>query len=127
MLQNRRVAAALLLGIAAISLSACGASAGRPVDKSKVASYQKGITSCTQIRSDLGPPLETATEADGSKQLTYGKRETTVDGATFIPIIGFFAGGAETDYDFVQIKCDAKDIYVEYKATKGKVSTDMMP
>ena len=126
MLQNRRVAAALL-SIAAISLSACGASAGRAVDKSRVATYQKGITPCSQIRADLGQPLETATDVDGSKLLTYGKSETTVNGATFVPIVGLFAGGTQTEYDFVQIKCDASDIYVESKATKGKVNTDTVP
>jgi hypothetical protein len=117
---------ALLLALAA-ALAACGASAGREVDKSKVATYQKGVTSCSQIRADLGQPLETSTDVDGAKQLTYGKTETTLNGATFVPIVGIFAGGAETDYDFVQIKCDAKDIYVEYKATKGKVNTDNLP
>jgi hypothetical protein len=117
---------AIMLSLAG-SLSACGASAGREVDKSKVATYQKGVTPCSQIRADLGQPLETATDVDGSKQLTYGKTETTVRGATFIPIVGWFAGGADTDYDFVQVKCDAKDVYVEYKATKGKVNTDNLP
>jgi len=120
------VAPALLMTLAA-GLSACGASAGREVDKSKVATYQKGVTPCSQIRTDLGPPLETATDVDGSKQLTYGKTETTLNGATFVPIVGIFAGGAETNYDFVQIKCDAKDTYIEYKATKGKVNTDSVP
>ncbi len=120
------VAPALLMALAA-SLSACGASAGREVDKSKVATYQKGVAPCSQIRADLGPALETATDVDGSKQLTYGETETTLNGATFVPIVGIFAGGAETDYDFVQIKCDAKDVYVEYKATKGTVNTDNLP
>jgi len=125
-MNQQALALALLMSLTAW-LSACGASSGREVDKSKVATYQKGVTPCSQIRADLGQPLETATDVDGSKQLTYGKTETTVNGATFVPIVGLFAGGAETDYDFVQIKCDAKDVYVEYKATKGTVNTDTMP
>ncbi len=113
--------------VVSMILAACGASSGREVDKSKIATYQKGITPCSQIRADLGQPLETATDADGSKLLTYGKTETTVRGATFIPIVGLFAGGADTEYDFVQIKCDVGDVYVEYKATKGQVGTDTNP
>jgi len=124
---NRPTATPMLPIVLAAALAACGASAGREVDKSKVAAYQKGVTSCSQIRTDLGQPLETATDVDGSKQLTYGKTETTLNGATFVPIVGLFAGGAETEYDFVQIKCDARDTYVEYKATKGKVNTDTIP
>jgi hypothetical protein len=123
---RQSIASALLLSLAA-SLSACGASAGREVDKSKLVTYQKGVTPCSQIRADLGQPQETATDVDGSKQLTYGKTETTVRGETFIPIIGGFVGGADTDYDFVQIKCDASDVYVEHKATTGRVSTETVP
>lgn len=49
-------------------VAACGATSGREVDKTKVATYQKGVTHCNQIRSDLGaPPLETTTEVDGRR------------------------------------------------------------
>ena len=124
---DRQTMTPVLLMVVAASLSACGASAGREVDTSKITTYQQGVTPCSKIRTDLGQPLETATDVDGSKQLTYGRTETTVRGETFIPIVGWFAGGADTDYDFVQIKCDASDVYVEHKATKGRVSTDSVP
>ena len=123
----RHGAVAALLMSLATALTACGASSGREVDKTKIATFQKGVTTCGQIRADLGPPLETATDVDGSKQLTYGKAESTVRGESFIPLPGPFVGGMDTEYDFVQIKCDVKDVYVEYKATKGTVNTDSVP
>jgi hypothetical protein len=97
------------------------------VDRNKVATFQKGVTSCSQIRTELGEPLETARQADGTKLLTFGKYTSTVRGESFIPIVGIFAGGADTEYDVVEIKCDGGDVFVEYTARKGQVGTDTLP
>ena len=106
------------------TLAACSSSAGRDVDKSKVTSYQPGVTSCSQIRSELGEPIETSREADGSTNLVYGKATTTIRGSTFIPIVGLFAGGADTKYDFVAIKCDPQGLFASYETKVGKVSSE---
>lgn len=58
--------------------------------------------------------------------LTYGKYTTTIKGATFVPIVGMFVGGSDTEYDIVQIKCDPADVFTEYKATRGEVGTETM-
>ena len=108
----------------ACTVSACSASAGRDVDKNTLATYQKNVTPCASIVEDLGQPLELVTEADGSRLMTYGKSTSKVRGATFVPIVGLFAGGVDTQYDLVQIKCDAQGVYQEHKSSQGAVSTN---
>lgn len=42
----------------------------------------------------LGKPQATSTNSDGTEVLTYVSMKSRVKAATFIPVVGMFAGGA---------------------------------
>lgn len=66
-----------------------------PVTADRLAGFQKGVTTEAQVVTLLGKPLTTSAGMDGSKILAYASVNTGVRGATFIPIVGLFAGGAD--------------------------------
>ena len=73
---------ALLFAIALVS--ACSNSDLKLITPAKIAKFEPGKTNETEIVGQLGKPLQTITEADGTKIAQYGYQgETGFLGGTF--------------------------------------------
>jgi hypothetical protein len=83
----------VLIILTAIILAAC-ASSGVMVDQSKVDKFQKGVTTEADVYGALGKPT-TVTVSNGMKILTYVGSQAQLKAASFIPVVGLFAGGAD--------------------------------
>lgn len=59
----------------------------------KVEQVEKGRTTYDEAVSKFGPPQFNTVAADGSRYATYYRARTHIKGASFVPIIGMFAGG----------------------------------
>lgn len=79
---------------ATAALAGCAAS-GVQVSQSAATQFKEGVTTEAQIIEKLGNPT-TTTIANGLKTITYTGAQYRTSAATFIPIVGLFAGG--TDY-----------------------------
>lgn len=58
--------------------------------------YKVGVTTLADVTATLGKPNSTATVSDGTVVVSYVSSRTRVKGATFVPIVGLFAGGAKS-------------------------------
>ncbi|MDH4481432.1 MAG: hypothetical protein QE279_01845 [Rhodoferax sp.] len=79
--------------LAAALLGGC-ASSGTQVSEAAALQFKEGETTEAQIIAKLGKPTSVSI-ASGMKFISYSGMQYQVKGATFIPIVGAFAGGAD--------------------------------
>jgi hypothetical protein len=77
----------------ALALSGC-VSSGTQVKESQLTSFQTGVTTERDVRAALGPPQSVSTSTYGVRTIAYSGLRASPKAATFIPIVGLFAGGA---------------------------------
>lgn len=83
----------LATAILTIVISGCAAS-GTQVSQGAALQFKEGVSTESQIVSALGRPTSTSISS-GLKFIVYSGMQYKVKGATFIPIVGAFAGGAD--------------------------------
>jgi hypothetical protein len=81
--------------IVGIGISGC-ASAGREFDQAQVDHFQTGHTTEAEVISTMGQPNAYSSGLAGQHVLIYTYAHTQVRAATFVPVVGMFAGGADT-------------------------------
>jgi membrane-associated protease RseP (regulator of RpoE activity) len=73
----------------------CGcASSGTQVKDSQLSAFQIGVTTPADVIRALGPPQSATISSSGYRFLIYTGSHVSTKAATFIPIVGIFAGGA---------------------------------
>lgn len=108
----------LLILITVLSLSAC-MSMGKKVDQEKVSQFVKGKTTYTEVVQQLGKPTQSTINSDGSRTAMYIYIQSQANAATFIPIVGAFMGGAESENTTVTLNFDKRSILTNYSASEG--------
>jgi len=103
----------LLSAIFICLLSACGATSGAKVSQEQSSQFSKGKTTMDQVVASLGKPNSKTTKDDGDVLIQYVYVNTSVRGATFIPIVGLFAGGADTETEVSGFTFDKNGILKE--------------
>jgi hypothetical protein len=83
----------ILAAAAAVTLAGCAAS-GVQVSEQAALQFQEGRTTEAEILQKLGKPTSVHTSG-GIRLLQYSGFQYQVKGATFVPIVGAFAGGAD--------------------------------
>lgn len=79
-----------------VYLAAC-VSSGTKVTPAQMSAFQIGRTTEAEVISQLGAPNATSIGIDGSKCDVYMHVSAHANGASYIPIVGLFAGGAKGD------------------------------
>lgn len=62
--------------------------------------YQVGVATIADVTAKLGKPNSVTSMSDGTKILVYYSSHTRVKGASFVPVVGLFAGGAKSRMSF---------------------------
>lgn len=106
-----------LLIIAAILIGGC-ASSGAPIKQSELSGFVKGETTHDQVISSLGKPQSVTANADGTKTLVYVHVNTKVSAATYIPIVGAFAGGATSNAKTLTVHINANNTVKDWSFTE---------
>ena len=75
-------------------VSGC-ATSGTLVSEKQTMEFQEGVTTEQEIREKLGEPTTIVTSGKG-RTLIYTGATYQTKAATFVPIVGLFAGGADT-------------------------------
>lgn len=114
----------LPLMIFVLLLAAC-ATAGSPSvkDQSRISQIKKNETTQDQIVELFGQPQVKKTKEDGTEVWEYAYVETAVTGATFIPIVGLFAGGANSKVDGIEIEFNRNNLVSKYATSTGEVQS----
>lgn len=87
--------------VAAFLVLALAGSAAAKVTADDAAQFKVGTATLSEIEHKLGKPQATTTNSDGTVVITYVSLRTHVKGATFVPVVGLFAGGASAQMDTV--------------------------
>ncbi|MBU3639993.1 outer membrane protein assembly factor BamE [Polynucleobacter sp. AP-RePozz3-80-G7] len=95
------------------SLAACGSTSGAKVSQEQTSQFIKGKTTMDQVVATLGKPNTKTTKDDGDTLLQYVYANTTVRGATFIPFVGLFAGGADIETEVSGFTFDKNGVLKE--------------
>ncbi len=108
----------LTMLITTIILTSC-MSYGTKVDQEKVSKFVKGKTTYSEVVQQLGKPTDQTVNSDGTKTLTYHYMQHQMDAASFIPYVGLFVGGSQTESTTVILNFDKNSVLVDYSASEG--------
>ena len=86
----------------AILLAGC-VSVGRKIDQSKVAEIKTGQTTRAQVIQLIGSPDQITSMGNGYLMFHYMFVRSTPTAATYVPIVGAFAGGANVQNESLSI------------------------
>ena len=93
----------------AVSLAVC-VSSGTEVTATQASQFKVGTTTEQQVIAALGAPEQTTTNTDGTKVDTYLHTSAHATAATYVPIVGLFAGGAKGTTRSVTFTFNAKGV-----------------
>ncbi|MCL2873153.1 MAG: outer membrane protein assembly factor BamE [Betaproteobacteria bacterium] len=111
-----------ILAIAAMVLIGC-ASSGVRVTEDQTSTFVKGETTRSQVLQALGDPTSQTKMSDGTRSITYTYAKARARPATFIPIVGIFAGGTDTQASSVTLRFDANDKLIDITSMESAIST----
>ncbi len=120
-----RVITMLTLGLALTGCIAAGGSA--QIKPDNVAKLQEGVTTLAEVRAMFGDPIQTGLTSDGNREFYYQYSKTTVNPATYIPVVGSFLGSSDTDFQKLTIIFDEDDVveHFLYDETSQETKTPL--
>jgi len=71
-----------------------------PITAADTAQFKIGVSTLSEVETKLGRPQSVATAADGTT-IAYVSTTMHVKAATYLPVIGMFAGGSKTQASMV--------------------------
>lgn len=80
--------------VVSLFIAGCAAT-GTQVSQNAAMQFKEGVTTEAQIVAKLGPPTGVTMSSGGIKTITYTGAQVQMKAATFIPIVGLFAGGSD--------------------------------
>lgn len=108
----------LIVLIAASLLCGC-ASTGNNFDSRKISDIKKGETTKDQLIQMFGQPAQRGMNSEGGTTMVWMYTEATIKGATFVPIVGLFAGGADTKNKMLTVRLNSTNTVASYDYTGG--------
>jgi len=111
----------LFVTVALLAFTSC-VSMGTKVDQEKMAQFVKGKTTYTEVIQQLGKPTQSTMNSDGSRMVVYTYVQSQMRAANFIPIVGAFTGGADTENTSVTLNFDKDSLLTNYSASQGSSS-----
>jgi hypothetical protein len=110
-----------------VALGGC-VSSGTQVSQQAALQFKEHVTTEAEILRALGPPTG-ITVAGGKKYISYMGMQSQVKAATFIPIVGTFAGGADYQMTQVMYELDANGVLekVTYSSTGSGMRSGTAP
>lgn len=85
-----RSSAAAVVALALVA----GTASAKPVSSADAAQFQIGSATYDDVTGKLGKPATVTTNSDGTVEIAYASTSTHVKAASFVPVVGLFAGGA---------------------------------
>lgn len=96
----------LVLGLV-VTMTLAGGAMAKDITADDLAQFKVGEAARADVVHKFGRPMSTTTTSDGSTILVYGSTHGHVKAASFIPVVGLFAGGATGQSTFTVFTFDA--------------------
>jgi len=112
-----------IAGAIACSLAAC-VSSGTHVTADQASAFQVGTTTEADVIAKLGEPNSVSTSPDGTKIDTYMHVASSANAASFIPVVGLFAGGAKSSTESVTFTYDSHLILKSTSSNKTQMNVN---
>ena len=107
---------------AAFAMLAGCVSVGTKVDPNVVNTFQPGVTTISEAEAKLGQPNQVTHDSDGKTIVVYMYIKSHASGASYIPIVGIFAGKSIADNVSTTLVFDKSGRFV--KSTTGEGHTE---
>jgi outer membrane protein assembly factor BamE (lipoprotein component of BamABCDE complex) len=115
---------AVLVLVLPFFVSGC-ASTGKKIDPTALSDFKAGVTTKSEVVQRLGPPQSSSSTSDGTQVVSYYFSESTVNGATFIPVVGLFAGGSKGSASITTFIFDKNEILKSFTTTNSNHQYNM--
>jgi len=112
-----------LIAIAFLSIAA---PALAQITDDQLATLKVGSTTLADVEAKFGHPMTVEKSSDGSETLTYTTTKTHIKGASFVPIMGLFAGGSKADVTTDRFDFDKDGVLTKVWSSQTKVDCSMM-
>lgn len=104
--------------IAGLTLGGC-VSVGTKVDPNVVKAFQPGVTTISEAEAKLGQPNQVSHDSDGQTIVVYMYAKSHASGASYIPIVGIFAGKGISDTVSTTLTFDKQGRFVKSTTSQG--------
>ncbi len=116
----RAAGAAVLI----VALAGC-ATVGTKVTDDHLTALRPGVTTEADAVQMFGPPTVRTRQADGSVLLAYSHVDMRIRPATFIPFVGLFAGGSDTQTNTVALRFGPDGKLLDTSSSVSAMSSDI--
>lgn len=119
---NKLLVSVITTSLLVIGVGGCVGTVGgekQITDPGKISQIQKGVSTKASIRAAFGDPEGTSFEANGDEIWTYSYVNTSVNPATYVPIVGVFAGGTTVQSSGLVVTFDDRGIVKAYAINNG--------
>lgn len=100
--------------LSALIIASCTHGGGTMITDAQIDAFQDGHTTAADVVRALGPPTTDVRDSTGLHILGYSAVRSQVSGATFVPIVGMFAGGASGQTRTVMFTFDKTDTLTKH-------------
>ena len=107
---------------AMLTLAGC-ATSGREISANQMNAMEKGKTTYSEVVQRLGKPTVDTVAADGNRTTLYNFSKAGIKGATFVPIVGLFAGGMNVSGSSVTFNFDPAGVLKDYSTSTTNFDT----
>lgn len=108
--------------IVCFALSAC-VSTGTKVDPAKVVQFEKGKTTYNEVIQQLGKPNQSTIDSNGIRIIVYTYVQSQMSAASFIPYVGAFVGGSESESTTTMLRFTKELVLIDYTTSEGALDT----
>lgn len=105
-----------------VALVGCAAS-GVQVKDEQLSSLAPGETTQQEVIAALGKPTSRIRNSDGTTTILYTYAEARTRASTFIPIVGLFAGGVDTNHSTAILRFDKEGKLIDHSMSEGEMGT----
>ena len=106
-----------------LSLASC-VSVGRKLDQASVEKIKKGETTKEQVLKLIGSPEQVTTLYTGDTVWSYHFFRATAKAVNFVPVVGAFTGGANTQNQMLSLTFGSDGIVKNIMSTHGYTESD---
>ncbi len=112
---------ALALVVAAISFASIPcAAAPKAITADQVAAFKPGVANYADVVRAFGRPMTVTTRSDGTTVIAYSVIRDSVKAATFVPVVGLFAGGAKASMSYASFVFGADGVLQSSETSDSK-------
>lgn len=112
----------LAAGLLALALTGC-VSSGTKITGAEIAQLRPGQTTYRDAVALLGQPTAEARGYGGGHAVSYSFASGHANAASYIPVVGLFAGGAHGESQSVTLRFDRNDVLLGVSIAESHVDT----